>query len=349
MPQLDPPSRSKTTTQADLARELGIAKETVSRALNEHPRVSSALKQRVQDAAKRLKYRPNAAALAMKHQRFRQIGVVIPDDPQRPRLRFRAFKMETIAGVNVTLEEAGYSALLLHAGGKTSNTNSLGRILRENAIDGAIVCGTLPDNTRSHVESLTDHTVYIESDHWASRACFRRDEEAAGRIVGDAIVENGYRRIVWFKGDLSAQSLQHFSVAGRRKGLSRVAQHAGLPIREFGHHRWEMSPDDERDFFASLDPHTAVVCYDAANARWFQAACLRQNARPGHDFGLACCDDIHEFEYTWDELSRVAFDRYSLGSHAAQKMLDWLDGGKIPHSKRVIDPWLPGSSLPPRN
>ncbi|MEM9883987.1 MAG: LacI family DNA-binding transcriptional regulator [Planctomycetota bacterium] len=348
MSPLDRPSRPGTTTQADLARELGIAKETVSRALNDHPRVSSALRERVRDAAKRLNYRPNAAALAMKHQRFRQIGVVIPDDPQRPRLRFRAFKMELIAGVNVTLEEAGYSALLLHAGTKVSNANSLGRILREHAIDGAIVVGTLPDNTRSHIESLTGHTVFLESNYWVDTGCFRRDEAAAGRLVGEAVVRGGYRDVVWFKGDTTAERLLNFSEVGRHAGLSEVVQGAGLPIRSFGHRKWELPFDEERRFFDSLTPETAVVSYDAANARWLEGACLRHGMMPARDFGLACCDDIHEFDFTWDELSRVVFDRYRLGGLAAERILHWLETGNAPKSQCTVDHWIAGSLLPPR-
>ncbi|MEM6855724.1 MAG: substrate-binding domain-containing protein, partial [Planctomycetota bacterium] len=264
------------------------------------------------------------------------------------RLRFRAFKMELIAGVNVTLEEAGYSALLLHAGGKVSNASSLGRILREHAIDGAIVVGTLPDNTRSHIEALTGRTVFLESNHWSDLACFRRDEVTAGRMVGEAVARAGYRSIVWFKGDMASQRLLNFSESERLAGLSEVAEQAGLPVRTFGHRTWQLPPDEELAFFDSLDPHTAVVSYDAANARWLEGACLRHDVVPARDFGLVCCDDIHEFDYTWNELSRVAFDRYRLGCLAAERMLGWLDTGDAPKSERVVDHWIEGALLPNR-
>lgn len=346
MPPFDRPSRPGTTTQADLARELGIAKETVSRALNNHPRVSESLRERVMLAAERLNYRPNAAALAMKNQRFQQIGVVIPDDTQRPRLRFPAYRMEMLAGVNVTLEKSGFSMTLAHAGSKSGRKGAFNRLLRERAVDGVLVVGNLPDNVRDHVESLTDRTVFIETNYWTDRACFRRDEFDAGHQAGRAALERGYRRIVWFKGTKEEQRLMHFSESGRWAGLCEAANASGVPIETFGPDTWELPRDVERDFIASLDRRTAVICYDVAFARWLAACCLRHGGRPGVDFGLACCDDIKELDHTWDELSRVSFDRYQLGCFGAQSLLDWIDGGPAPESQKVVGHWIAGELLP---
>ncbi|MEM6332181.1 MAG: LacI family DNA-binding transcriptional regulator [Planctomycetota bacterium] len=336
----------RSATQADLAQELGIAKETVSRALNNHPRVSVRLRERVLQAADRLNYRPNAAALAMKNQRFQQIGVVIPDDTQRPRLRFPSYRMELLAGVNVTLEKSGYSMTLAHAGSKSGQIGAFNRLLRERAVDGVLVVGSLPDNIRDRVESLTDRTVFVETDNWAKHGCFRRNEVDAGRKAAQSAIAQGYRRIVWFKGSREEDRLLHFSESGRWEGLSKAAAKAGIPIEKFGPMSWELPAKEEREFIESLDRETAVVCYDVAFARWFAACCLRHGGRPGIDFGLACCDDLRELDHMWRELSRVSFDRYALGCQGAQALLDWIEGGRIPKSQKVTGRWIAGTLLP---
>lgn len=339
---------SRSATQADLAQELGIAKETVSRALNNHPRVSDALRKRVMLAARRLNYRPNAAALAMKNQRFQQIGVVIPDRTELPRLRYPGYRMEIIAGVNVALEEGGYSMVLAHGGSKWSQDVSLNRLLRERSVDGVVVVGTLPDNMRDRVDSLTERTVYVETDYWSDTRCFRRNEYEAGRLVCQRAVELGYRRIVWFKGRSTDSRLAHFSETERWDGLYGVAMTAGVPIETFGPLSWEMPEQAERDFLASLNPETAVICYDVAIARWFASCCLRHSGHPGRDFGLACCDDVKELDHTWDELSRVGFNRFELGKRGAEAILRWIEGGPAPESKKDVGRWIAGSSLPSR-
>ncbi len=50
------------TTILDIARELNVAAATVSRALNDHPAISTATREAVKQAARRMNYQPNKIA-----------------------------------------------------------------------------------------------------------------------------------------------------------------------------------------------------------------------------------------------------------------------------------------------
>lgn len=63
----------------DIAEECGVSPATVSKALNDHDDVSSATKQRIREAAKRLGYLPNSMARALKTKRTYNIGVLMVD------------------------------------------------------------------------------------------------------------------------------------------------------------------------------------------------------------------------------------------------------------------------------
>src|SRR5215831_3509818 len=66
-------------TLADIARELGVSKMTVSRAINNHPLVNHGTRERVLQVAQRLNYRPNQHARALATNRSNLIGIVLPD------------------------------------------------------------------------------------------------------------------------------------------------------------------------------------------------------------------------------------------------------------------------------
>ncbi|MGH9339868.1 MAG: LacI family DNA-binding transcriptional regulator [Acidobacteriota bacterium] len=66
-------------TLADIARKLNISKMTVSRAINNDPRVKAEVRRRVLELARRLKYRPNQFARALVTNRSYLIGIVVPD------------------------------------------------------------------------------------------------------------------------------------------------------------------------------------------------------------------------------------------------------------------------------
>src|SRR5437868_14504293 len=66
------------TTLADIARELGVSKMTVSRAINNHPEISPETRARILEAAQRMNYRPNQFARALTTNRSYLLGVVLP-------------------------------------------------------------------------------------------------------------------------------------------------------------------------------------------------------------------------------------------------------------------------------
>src|SRR6056297_4238814 len=97
VPEMAPSgTRSARVTINDVARELGLAKGTVSRALDGYPDISDSTRNRVARMADRLGYAPLAHAQAIRTGRVRAIGIVLQigeHDAQRP------FLADFLAGV----------------------------------------------------------------------------------------------------------------------------------------------------------------------------------------------------------------------------------------------------------
>src|SRR5262245_52147211 len=93
----------KRPTLKDIAHEVGVHVSTISRALNgaSAHAVSPALARKIWRASKRHGYTPNAAAVMLKTNRSRTVGVVIPDitDPVFPPI---------IRGIEDSLARHGY-------------------------------------------------------------------------------------------------------------------------------------------------------------------------------------------------------------------------------------------------
>src|SRR2546427_10790704 len=72
--------RSQRPTLKDVAREAGVSIKTVSRALNDEPRISPETRSRVLDVVEALGFRPNTLARHMRAGgRHRAVALVIPD------------------------------------------------------------------------------------------------------------------------------------------------------------------------------------------------------------------------------------------------------------------------------
>ncbi len=70
--------RNGKATIHDIAEKLQVTASTVSRALNNNPRISDATKKKVLKVAKELNYQPNNIASALRSGKSKLIGVVVP-------------------------------------------------------------------------------------------------------------------------------------------------------------------------------------------------------------------------------------------------------------------------------
>ncbi len=68
----------KKITIYDIAKELNITAASVSRALNNNPKISVKTRKLVQETAAKMNYKPNRLALALKSGKSKNVGVIVP-------------------------------------------------------------------------------------------------------------------------------------------------------------------------------------------------------------------------------------------------------------------------------
>ena len=62
----------------DIAKELNVSASTVSRALNNNPRISSATRVAIHELAAKYNYQPNVIASSLRKGQGNIVGVIIP-------------------------------------------------------------------------------------------------------------------------------------------------------------------------------------------------------------------------------------------------------------------------------
>ena len=83
--------KNVNVTIKDIAKAAGVSHPTVSRALNNHPAIAEATRERIIALAEQMGYVPNAAARGLKTNRTRALGVILrqidlTDDVARVRI-----------------------------------------------------------------------------------------------------------------------------------------------------------------------------------------------------------------------------------------------------------------------
>ena len=97
-------NKSKVTIH-DIAEKLNITASTVSRALNNNPRISEVTRKAVQKAARQMNYQPNNIAAALRNGRSHLIGIIVPTAD-------RAFFASVVRGIEEMANKLNYKVII---------------------------------------------------------------------------------------------------------------------------------------------------------------------------------------------------------------------------------------------
>jgi LacI family transcriptional regulator len=101
-------SSNKSIRIQDLAEKIGTSSSTVSRALNDHPKISLAMKQKVLDMAIQMGYKPSIPSL-MSENETKTIALILPNITN-------SYYREIIKSVRQIVEQDGFALFICEAG-----------------------------------------------------------------------------------------------------------------------------------------------------------------------------------------------------------------------------------------
>jgi LacI family transcriptional regulator len=326
-----------------IALEAGVSVDTVSRVLN--GRIKGMRKDalerasRIQQIASELNYRPNSNARSMRSSRTRQVGVLLRNRPG-PHRHTHPLAFETILGINEGLQAEGYVVSIIRVTDVEDAART--RVFKEHVLDGMIIVDAMPDAVHDEVQRHVRNCVWADSNVWRDTGCIRRDERHAGRLAAEALRDLGYRRWIW--AGLPDSPDRNYSLTERRAGVMDVAQACGAEVRT---HYIASAKASELDsnIVGDLAVDVGVVAYGVYQARSIAHLSTSLGLSPAYHYGLVCCDDSADIRRMWPGLSRVEFDRFSMGRRAASMLLEMLEGDvQSCESQHFRDRFHPGNT-----
>jgi LacI family transcriptional regulator, galactose operon repressor len=213
-------------TLADIAREAGVTKMTVSNVLNGHrDRVSPATFARVMAVVDRLGYVPNATARSLSARRSNIVALAFPGwaGHQAPALA-NPHDSLFLGEVEWHVTRAGLY-LMVHSGnGVESTANNL----RSWNVDGAIFLGTRADEVAALHAAYDAPMVFIDNYGTSPRISnVGVDDRLGGALAGQRLVQAGHRRIGFVGPDFDEPGVVH----ERHGGFVAALRSAGLDLR----------------------------------------------------------------------------------------------------------------------
>lgn len=319
-------NRNSKVTINDLADALGIAKGTVSRALNGYSDISDGTKLRVARQAKLMGYQPLSHAQAIKTGRARSLGLVLQvneRDSQRP------FLTDFLDGVTRQASAQNWTLTVATANSDDEGLESIQRLVDERKADGFILPRTKTDDPRATLldELQVPYILYGRTRTIGRRAWFDFLGEDAIEEAVMRLVEQGHRRI----GFINGGKRFNYSLL-REKGYKTGLKRTGLKIDRRLIREDAVTSDQGYkkglSLLQSVRPPTAIVCaLDMAALGVYQAA-EELGLRIGRELSIIGYDGIPEGGYANPALTTFAVDSRIAGERLAALLIDSIRGAE---------------------
>jgi len=208
-------------TIKDIAKRLNLSPSTVSRALRNHPDISSETKKQVLALANKLDYHPNSIAQSLKNMQTKTIGVIVPE------IRHHFFS-SALTGIEDVAYGAGYVIIVCKSNEDYEREIVNTHALASNRVAGLIVSISQGTQNSKHFKVLQERGIPIVffdrvcEDIDASKVVVD-DREGAFRAV-EYLIKSGYKRIAYIAGpkhlSISKERFTGYSLALKKYNVS---------------------------------------------------------------------------------------------------------------------------------
>lgn len=320
-------------TIKDIARELGISKSTVSRALADRFDVKPETRKAVLEMAEKLKYRPNVMALNFMHQQTKIIGVVVPEF-------LNSFFPRMIIEIQRVCEQSGYNVLITQSNENPADELKNLNIMRSAMVDGLIVSVVHRNRNIEHFKQLQEDGIPIvfvnRASDLADTTQVTVDDEKMAFFAVEHLIYSGRRRILHLTGPAELKNTQE-----RRTGyLNALAKHR-IPcdealMREGGIERETGYRAMQRCLQEGVVPD-AVFAFNDPVAIGAMEAIKKSGYRIPQEMAVVGFSESRSALLIDPPLTSVAQPLSELGATAARLLLEKIEHPETPPKKVILN------------
>ena len=209
----------KRITIKDIAREMGIAASTVSRAMNNNPDIADSTRLAVQEYAKAHNYKPNIMASNLRTARNTTVGLVIPSATN-------FFFARVLRGVEKVAQEMGYNIIISQTDDDPEREQSALRALVALRVAGVLCCANNSIGTcRMLREVLDDEIPLVLFDRLLPVECDQvvsDDFGGAFRAV-EYMIHSGAKKVAYY-----SSTLKEHTGSERFRGYKEALKKYGI-------------------------------------------------------------------------------------------------------------------------
>ncbi len=216
---------SKKTTIYDIAKKLNITAATVSRALNNNPKIGAKTCKLVLETAAQMNYKPNKFALALQGGKTGNVGVIIP------RIDMNFFS-SIIRGIEEELQPKGYQVIICQTREDEKREIENINTLLNAQVDGILMSfSKFTEENEPIIKSIIKKNVpllfFDRKKYIENVSSITINDFEGGYIATKHLIDEGCTRIAHLSGDPSVDIYE-----SRLEGYKQALLDSGIPFDE---------------------------------------------------------------------------------------------------------------------
>lgn len=307
-------------TLADIAKELGLSKMTVSRAINNDPLVTAKTRERVLDIARRLNYKPNHFARALVTNRSFLTGVIVPD-------LMHSYFAEILHGISDFARSANYQIVIGNSEEQIGRELSEVEALRWRT-DGMIIAPTVPVSKMGIYRKMIDEGTRIvlidRTLEGLDCPMVTTDNVRVGFMAAEYLIKLGHTKIGHLKGTATSTSRERY------EGFKRALNENNLqPDKSYVKNCGLMESDGYRvmsEWIEEGNLPTAIFAVNDPAAIGAMQAMNEKGLKIGEDVALIGGGNIHYGDMLGVPLTTVSWSRAEMGQTAMRLLVQLIEG-----------------------
>ncbi len=320
----------KGVTIEDVAREAGVSRQTVSRAINNKGEISPKTKAKVLSAIQKLGYTPNLQARSMVTQRTSTIGLIV-GDIANPYFSSVARGLQDIA------RQHGYSVFISNTDDNADVEHQALKTMAAQRVDGIVLFShelaaeklmAFADTYRPIV--LVNRNVQHPNIHHMAV-----DHGEGIRLAFERLWHLGHRNIGMLapyqpaRADISRR-LAAFESEMQQRGLATTDNVvAAQPTFDGGYDAMLQLLDARHDL-------SAVLCYNDRMAIGALQACRELGRSVPNELSIIGFDNIRVSSMVTPALTTAAVDRYEIGRLAVEALVKLINNPDLQLERRIV-------------
>ena len=324
-------------TISDIAKAANVAKSTVSKVLNDSPKISQETKRKVRDIMKQMDYTPSSIATGLARQSSSNIGLLV--DMSKESEFLNQFFYNIIGGIESVIGPQKYELTISNVQHNNAEGHFLNRLVRSKRVDGIIANNSVLTNELSEELNRLGFPYISIGEIMPSGSWVDFDNEMGGRMLTEHLLEQGYSTIAFIGGEQEERIYTH-----RINGYLQALHQAGLTASN----NWIVNgkADEYVSYQLALallqreDRPDSVVCMSSYVAFGVLQAAKELSIDVPAQLGIAAFDEYPLSRYTTPPITSLNIDTFKLGVSSGHLLMERIHSSDLSPHHLLLEPEL---------